>query len=169
MTAVLSPRRASVAAWPSRGGGHGVPTRFPDHRPIVMRPWIIVAPTLLLAAVSTGCTDTSSLLTGSDSGPVSYACVLADAYSPAVADPSAPSALRDRSVMLRREGRQLMLELRAGDTEYLDPVAGGNGRLFANRQYGWRIADSRSVLTDVQNVRTYNCDRAGSRSLSAPT
>jgi hypothetical protein len=134
-----------------------------------MRPWLFAAPALLLAAVGTGCTGGPVPLLRSGSGPVSYACVLADAYSPAVADPSAPNALRDRSVTLQKQGRQLMLEFGAGDTEYLDPVAGGNGRLFANSQYGWRIADSRSVLTDVQNVRTYNCDAAGPGSPSAPT
>jgi hypothetical protein len=93
-----------------------------------------------------------------------YSCALADAFSPGVADPSVPSALRYRSVTLEQAGNRISLHLGRGDTQYLDPVAGSGGRLFANARYGWRVADTRSVLTDIPNVRTYNCDPAASRS-----
>jgi hypothetical protein len=131
-----------------------------------MRRWAFAVAGLLLAASASGCAGGSTPLSTVGSSPESYSCALADTYSPAVSDPSAPSALRDRSVTLQRAGRQIALDLGTGSTQYLDPVAGGNGRLFANAQYGWRINDARSVLTDVQNIRTYNCDPTGRSSPS---
>jgi hypothetical protein len=91
-------------------------------------------------------------------GPASYSCALADAFSPGVADPSASSALRYRRVTREHAGNGIAFHLGPGDTQYLTPVAGGGGRLFANASYGWRVDDTRSVLTDIQNVRVYNCD-----------
>jgi hypothetical protein len=129
-----------------------------------MRGWIFAVPALLIAVSDAGCTDGATPLSNIGSGPASYSCALADTFSPAVADPSAPSELRHRSVTLQRAGDRIALDLGRGNTQYLDPVAGGGGRLFANANYGWRIADARSVLTDVQNIRTYNCDPATSRS-----
>lgn len=122
-----------------------------------MRAWTSAAAALLLAASSAACTGGTQPLSTIGSGPVSYSCVLADAYSPAVPDPSAPSTLRRRSVTLQRAGQQIVLDLGAGNTQHLEPVAGASGRLFANADFGWRIADARSVLTDVREVRTYNC------------
>jgi hypothetical protein len=129
-----------------------------------MKGWIFAVPALLLAASVAACANGSAGLASIGASPASYSCALADSYSPAVADPSAPADLRYRSVTLERDGGRIALDLGRGDTQYLDPVAGGNGRLFANANYGWRIADARSVLTDVQNIRTYNCDPAAARS-----
>jgi hypothetical protein len=129
-----------------------------------MKGWIFAVPTALMAMSGAGCTDGMTQLPSIGSSPASYSCALADTFSPAVADPSAPSGLRHRSVTLQKAGDRIALDLGRGNTQYLDPVAGGGGRLFANANYGWRIADARSVLTDVQNIRTYNCDPAASRS-----
>jgi hypothetical protein len=125
---------------------------------MVMRGRRFILPALLVAASNASCSN--GPLSSLNSGPTPYSCALADAYSPAVADPSAPSDLRHRSVTLEQTGGGITLQLGSGDTQYLDPVAGGGGRLFANASYGWRVADSRRVLTDIQNVRTYNCDLA---------
>lgn len=120
-----------------------------------MRGRIFLLPMLAVAALIAGCSG--GPLSSLGSGPASYSCVLADAFSPAVADPGAPRGLGHRAVTLEKTGGGIALNLGGGDTQYLNPVAGGNGRLFANTSYGWRVTDTRSVLTDIQNVRSYNC------------
>lgn len=132
-----------------------------------MRGRRFILPALLVAASTAGCS--AGPLSSIGSGTASYSCALADAYSPAVADPSAPANLLRRSVTLEQSEGGIALQLGPGDTQHLDPVAGGGGRLFANASYGWRIADTRSVLTDIQNVRTYNCDPATPRPKSGST
>lgn len=127
-----------------------------------MRSRRFVLPALLVAASNAGCSGSLPLLSLGP-GPASYSCSLADAFSPAVADPSASTDMRNRSVTLEQTGGGIALHLGPGNTQNLDPVAGGGGRLFANASYGWRVADTRSVLTDIQNVRTYNCDPAAPR------
>ena len=125
-----------------------------------MRRWVFPIPALLLAALETGCGNSSTPFSAAGPTEGSYSCALADAFSPAVSDPVAPSALRHRSVTLRKAGDQILLNLGAGNTQRLDPVRDARGWLFANVDYGWRIADTRSILTDVQNIRTYNCKTA---------
>ncbi len=128
-----------------------------------MRGRIFILPVLAIVAMNTGCSSDPPALSTVGAGPVSYSCVLADAYSPAVPDPAAPRGRRRRSVTLAVTGGRVVLYLGSGNTQYLDPVDGGRGRLFANTSYGWNITNTRSVLTDIQNVLTYNCNPAAPR------
>jgi hypothetical protein len=125
-----------------------------------MRRWVFVPAALLLMAAETGCSHSPTFFSAAWPTEGPYSCVLADAVSPAVPDPAAPSRLRYRSVRLRRAGDQILLKIGAGNTQRLDPVIGSRGQLFANTDYGWRIANTSSVLTDAQNIRTYNCEPA---------
>ena len=127
-----------------------------------MRGRIVILPVLAMVALDAGCGDRLAL-SSVGAVPVSYSCVLADAYSPAVLDRAVPRARRWRSVTLEVTGGRIALHLGPGNTQYLDPVAGGRGRLFANTSYGWNVTNMRSVLTDIQNVRAYNCNPAAPR------
>ena len=99
-----------------------------------MRRWEFAVPALLLAAAEGGCSGGSMLSSTAAPAQGVYSCALADVFSPAVSDPSAPNALRHRSVTLQKAGGQIVLRLGAGNTQHLDPVAGGQGRLFANEK-----------------------------------
>jgi hypothetical protein len=125
-----------------------------------MRRRIFAIAGLLLATSETACSNGPTLFSAAGPTEGAYSCALADEFSPAVSDPAAPSALRHRSVTLQKAGDQIVLNLGARNTQRLDPVTGERGQLFANADYGWRISDTRSVLTDVRNIRTYNCQSA---------
>jgi hypothetical protein len=122
-----------------------------------MRRWVSIIAALVLAAAETGCSHGVPFFSAARPTEGPYSCVLADAFSPAVPDSAAPSRVRYRSVTLRRAGDQILLNIGAGNTQRLDPVTDARGQLFANAYYGWRISNTGSVLTDAQNIRTYNC------------
>jgi hypothetical protein len=122
---------------------------------MVMRRWAFAIAALLLTASAAGCGQGPTLFSAVGKAEGSYSRALADALSPA-----APSTLRHRAVTLQKGGNDILLNLGTGNTQQLDPVAGARGQLFANADYGWRIADTRSGLTNVQNIRTYGWESA---------
>lgn len=105
---------------------------------------------LLAAGTLCGCTEPTSTSAESQYAPASYSCRATDG-SGAHRDP--------RMVTITRDPNQarLSLTLEHGPTEILDAVASSSGRLYADAEFAWRIADDRSVLTDVENIQTYAC------------
>jgi uncharacterized protein YceK len=56
-----------------------------------------------------------------------------------------------------RNGRDLDLNFDARRQFILSPLAGAFGQLYSGPQYAWRTGSDMSVLTDVENIQTYNC------------
>lgn len=56
-----------------------------------------------------------------------------------------------------RDGKGLVLMSDSGPRQLLTPVASGSGRLFASPLYAWKSTGSTGVLTDVENILSYNC------------
>ena len=56
-----------------------------------------------------------------------------------------------------RNGRDLDLDFDARRQFVLSPLAGASGQLYSGPQYAWRVGADMSVLTDVENIQTFNC------------
>lgn len=56
-----------------------------------------------------------------------------------------------------RDGKGLVLMSDSGPRQLLTPVASNSGRLFASPLYAWKSTGSTGVLTDVENIQSYNC------------
>ena len=66
----------------------------------------------------------------------------------------------DRFVTLRRErAGVLLLELDGRPDQTLQTVQGTSGQLFANQLFAWRKGSNSGVLTDVERIATYSCQR----------
>lgn len=65
------------------------------------------------------------------------------------------------SVAPNRGARGLDLKLESGQQHTLSLPAGGSDRLYSGPLYAWRPGGDTSVLTDVQNIRTYSCRPVG--------
>ncbi len=57
--------------------------------------------------------------------------------------------------------RRLVLDLWKGQPQWLDPVPGTSERLYANPLFAWRPGRDSGVLTDVEDIQTYSCQRLG--------
>ena len=44
-----------------------------------------------------------------------------------------------------------------GEGHTLATVTGSNGQVYADAAYAWRLDGAAGVLTDIKNIRTYNC------------
>lgn len=58
-------------------------------------------------------------------------------------------------------GRDLDLKLEPRRQFILSPLGGASGRLYSSPLYAWRAGSDMSVLTDVENIQTYNCRPLG--------
>ena len=62
-----------------------------------------------------------------------------------------------------RNGTDLDLRFDARRQFVLSPLAGASGQLhsgpqlYSGPQYAWRVGADTSVLTDVENIQTFNC------------
>ncbi len=56
-----------------------------------------------------------------------------------------------------RNGTDLDLNFDARRRFVLSPLAGASSQLYSGPQYAWRVGADMSVLTDVENIQTYNC------------
>lgn len=62
-----------------------------------------------------------------------------------------------------RNGRDLDLNFDARRQFVLSPLAGASGQLYSGPQiysgpqYAWRVGADMGVLTDVENIQTFNC------------
>ncbi len=56
-----------------------------------------------------------------------------------------------------RNGRDLDLNFDARRQFVLSPLPAVSGPLYSGPQYAWRVGADTSVLTDVENIQTFNC------------
>ena len=60
-----------------------------------------------------------------------------------------------------RNGRDLDLTLEPRRQLILSPLGGASGQLYSSPLYAWRAGSDMSVLTDVENIQTYDCRQLG--------
>ena len=112
---------------------------------------------LLTAALLCGCTSpVVAPVVVQPEQPVSFSCRPTD-QSGAGHESRVVTITRDPS------GSRLRLVLEKERTEILMPVSGSGGQLFSDAEFAVRVGPDHSVLTDVENIRTYTCIRAGMR------
>jgi len=107
--------------------------------------------TILLAATAMlcGCSQRAP------SGPVpgidreaSFDCTRTDGASASQSIVETIGPDRDGSLVLTSD---------KGLRQRLTPIASGPNRLFASPLYAWKSTGSTGVLTDVENILSYNC------------
>ena len=81
-----------------------------------------------------------------------YAC-RADGQS----DGAGSTPLRLISIRQEPGSHRLLLTPHTRPAQYLAPVDGRNGQLYANAHFAWRVTSNAIVLTDIDNVQTYAC------------
>lgn len=88
----------------------------------------------------------------------SYDCVPAD-----------NSGTRHRIVAVThdRNRQDLDLRLESGQQLALSPLGSAWRRIYSGPLYAWRTAGDISVLTDVENIQTFNCRYVGSGQAAA--
>lgn len=64
------------------------------------------------------------------------------------------------SIAPNRGVQDLDLKLESGQ-HTLSLLAGGADRLYSGPLYAWRAGRDTSVLTDIENIRTYSCRQVG--------
>jgi len=62
-----------------------------------------------------------------------------------------------RTIGPDHDGKGLVLTSDRGPRQLLTPVAGGPNHLFASPLYAWKSTGSTGVLTDVENILSYDC------------
>ena len=82
--------------------------------------------------------------------------VQAGSYDCAPADRSGTRHLTI-AVAPDRNGKDLDLRFDARRQFVLSPLAGAPGQLYSGPQYAWRAGADMGVLTDVENIQTFNC------------
>jgi len=78
---------------------------------------------------------------------------------------------RQLSVSYDLAAQQVRVSIDGGSVHYLGPIADAKGAFYANTNYAWRVAGSRGLLTDIAEVRVYECTPATvseTASISAP-
>jgi membrane-bound inhibitor of C-type lysozyme len=101
--------------------------------------------------LSTGCARPSQLFVTDDARL--YACRLNDAPAPSGAELHISVRPDDR-----RAGLQFII---GGQKRALTVVAGSSGQTYADTTYAWRDVGATGVLTDIENVQTYECTADG--------
>lgn len=107
----------------------------------------------ILLVTLDGCTGLAKLtMSPRSTQAISYDCTPAD-----------NAGVRHLTVAVApdRNGRELDLKLDAGQPFVLSPLAGATARLYTSPLYAWRAGSNVSVLTDVENIQTYNCRQIG--------
>ncbi len=77
--------------------------------------------------------------------------------------PADNSSTRHRIVAVTHDRNRHDLDLRheSGQQLALSPVGSAWHRIYSGPLYAWRTASDMSVLTDVENIQTYNCRYVG--------
>ena len=93
---------------------------------------------------------------GADAGArqaATYQCV-------ASGEGAAAHKSRRLTVLYDARGQQALVSIEGGSVNYLSLVSDVKERLFANAKYAWKSNGDVNQLTDLADVRVYDCTRS---------